>query len=342
MIAISQSEIATWQRCRRKWLITYGLGFVPAEESPVSARMLGTRAHTALEGYYGYGLDPVTVLDLLYRFAIDESPGFEKELRAEHDMAQAMITGYLEWLETDGADAGLLVVKTEADIQVPLPDLPGVALRARMDQVFQRQSDNALSFMDYKTSASFEKHEYLDLDPQLKIYSLVQMLAAGHGAPAPGMQLRPDRPFVDGAMITTLRRVKRTERSKPPYYQRDELRYNMDQLAAAYNRVVSVCREIQEARAALYDGISPAVIMSSGNGWQQAAMRPTPVTSDCAWSCPLSSGLCQAMDDGSDWAAILESSGRFRREDPYEYYRTDALRPIRAKLAGLADSVEGG
>jgi hypothetical protein len=41
------------------------------------------------------------------------------------------------------------------------------------------------------------------------------------------------------------------------------------------------------------------------------------------------------MDDGSDWAGALVSSGRYVQGDPYAYYRNDALRTIREELAKL-------
>ncbi len=62
MITISNTEVNTWQRCRRKWFLAYFLGYQPAVEEVTGHRILGVRVHTALEGYYGYDLDPLAVL----------------------------------------------------------------------------------------------------------------------------------------------------------------------------------------------------------------------------------------------------------------------------------------
>jgi hypothetical protein len=335
MITISNSEIAKWQRCRRSWFLQYFLGVIPAEEAPANVRMQGTRIHASLQGLYGYQLDPLVVLHMLYQLEARKHPDWDAELRAELDVSLAMVEGYLEWVAETGADADLEVVGTEMDVTVPLPGLEGVSLRAQMDQVYRQLSTGLLGFLDFKTG-DLEKHEYLDLDPQFRTYSLIQQLAAGHGIPTPGNEKRPDRPLVDGGMISSLRRVKRTSRSKPPYYQRDFFRYTPEQLQATYRRVLSVCRQIVLARHELgqiYSDGQPD--LEALNRWQQENLPPTPMVHDCKWSCPFASGLCGMLDDGSNWPAMIAGGSRFTQGDPYAYYRRDALRTIREELAAL-------
>jgi hypothetical protein len=280
-----------------------------------------------MEGFYGYQLDPLAVLGLLYRFELEKHPDETEAIVAERDLADAMVSGYLEWLAETGADADLEVVATETDLQVPLPGVEGVMLRARMDRVVRRISDGVLSFADDKTAATFEKHEYLELDPQMKFYALMQHLATRDMENAPA---------VDGGMINTLRRVKRTAKSQSPYYQRDEFRFNPRVIQATHLRVQRICTEITEARQALdwcyTEGKGDLDLV---NSVQATLLRPTPIPHDCRWSCPLAAGLCGMMDDGSDWPGALVSSGRYVQADPYLYYRNDALRTIREELARL-------
>jgi hypothetical protein len=304
---------------------------VPSGEAPANVREQGTRIHTAMQGWYGYQLDPLSVLHVLYGLAMEEHPDWEADLRKEQDVSLAMVEGYLEWAAAEGIDADLEVVATEADIEVPLEGLDGVILRAQLDQVVFRPSRGLLGFLDFKTG-DLKKHEYLELDPQFKTYSLIQRLAAGHGIPWPGSELRADRPAVSGGVIRSLRRVKRTEKSKPPYYQNDEFWYTPEQLSAQYRRILGLCREIAAARAELD-------FRSQGDperltAWLQEFLPPTPVVHDCSWSCPFVT-LCPMMDDGSDWAGALMRSGKYRQQDPYDYYRRDALHGVRAKLAAL-------
>lgn len=323
---ISNSEIATWARCPRQWLLKYFLGLVPAEESAASHRNQGSRVHTALEAYHGYQLDPLAVLGILYRIETERHPEETAELKAEYDMSEAMVSGYLEWLAESGADADWQVVATEADVQVPLPGQPEIILRARMDQVGQRISDGSLAFLDYKTSATFEKHEYLDLDPQFRFYCLIQQMAVGNA----GLE---NPPLVSGGMVTTLKRVKRTARSRPPYYMRDDFWYTPERIESTLLRVQKIASEIKEAREVLseFSGNN----LDRLNYLQRTEVRPVPIVHDCSWSCPFSSGLCTMMDDGSDWIGAALRSGRYRQADPYTYYASNSIRTIREALQEL-------
>lgn len=322
-ITISNTEINTWQRCRRKWFTSYYLAYQPDAEEVTGNRILGVRIHTALEGYYGYELDPLTVLGLLYQFELEASPEFGAELMAERDLASAMIEGYIEWAAQTGADSGFQVVATEADVTVPLPGVEGVNLRAKLDQIVLNEVTGLYSFKDWKTAASFERHEILALDPQFRIYSLIQKLARQPGAP-----------LVDGGHVTTLRRVKRTDRSKPPYFATDEFRYDPETINATLAKVQRIGYEIKHARMALEWAYAP----DGGQGRievlndiQRSLFPPTPILRDCGWSCPFVE-LCPMMDDGSDWAGMLTNSGHYQQGDPYSYYADDPLRRVRAAL----------
>jgi hypothetical protein len=238
-----------------------------------------------------------------------------------------MISGYLEWVAAEGADADLSVVATEAEIVVPLPGVEGVSLKSRMDQVAMQISTGTLGFMDYKTGANFERAQLLRLDPQMKFYSLVQQLAASRAG--------PDHPVILGGWITQLRRVKRTERSTPPYYQRDPFRYNPDEIRSTYLRVRGICGEIARVRARLNTAYAKGGSLDVINELQRSELSPTPIIRDCSWSCPLANDLCGSMDDGSDWPGMLQASGGWKQDDPYAYYRQDPLREVREELSKL-------
>jgi hypothetical protein len=327
-----------WVRCRRTWFLQYYLGFLPAHEVPVGTRQLGTRVHTALEAHYGYQIDPIAVLAVIYRVAIGAAPEYEQELRKEHELAVIMVTGYLEWVQEEAKDANLQVVAVEADVKVPLPGLRGVLLRARMDQVVRDTMTGFLWWLDHKTADGFDSHQLLELNGQFKFYSLVQLLAAG--IPIDGSMPPPGAPVVLGGKINTLRRVKRTEKSKPPYYDRDDIRYNPEVLLSTLAKTQRICGQIVEARRVLDQlyfgypqvngGHPPTIEMI--NEVQRSELFPNQMPRDCSWSCPFSSGLCIAMDDGSDWAGML-ASGRYVQGDPYGYYEKGGIAAIRDELA---------
>lgn len=324
MIEISQSELATWARCPRKWYASYYLGCVPTEEPVCSSRELGTRVHTALEAAQGYDMDPIVVLTVIYQMLLDEHPEVSQDILKERELATIMVSGYTEWLAAEGLDAHLETVATEAEVKVPMPGLDGVLLRARLDAVV-RDSDGFSMFKDYKTADSFERHEILDMDFQMKIYCLITRLLRAAGA--------PEAPDVRGGILDTLRRVKRSSRSQPPYYRRDTFSYNDDVMVSTARRAGKLCTEILHARAVLDAAAARGADLAEVNLIQQTELRPVPLLKECSWSCPLAGGVCTAMDDGSDWPGILTQSGRFRQSDPYEYYRADPLKAIREALA---------
>jgi hypothetical protein len=333
-IAMSQGELNMFARCPRQWMITYFLGFVPAVTVPVGTAQLGIRVHTALEGLYGYDADPLKVLDLLYRTAIEANPDYESELRKEWELARAMVEGYCEWVLMENVDADFKVVSTEEDVKVAVPGLPGVLLRMRLDQVLQQISTGFQFFLDFKTAASFDAHETLELHTQFKTYSVGSYLRAGLDWAQP----HPDfAPVVGGGIIRTLRRVKRTERAVPPFYRHDPFRYNPEQLTATLARIQKIAGEIMTARAHLDSGYAPPYNgdLEVINSIQRYHLRPVPIPADCSWRCPASSGLCVAMDDGSSWPEMLERSGRWRRGDPYAHYEEGGIAGIRDQLARL-------
>jgi hypothetical protein len=323
-IQISNSELFTFQRCLRMWMLKYYLGYVPDAEEVTGSRILGIRVHCALEGYYGYGLDPLVVLHLLYKIALEAFPDYEAALITERDLSSAMVEGYIEWLAETGKDAGLSVVGTETEVTVPLPGVEGVILRAKLDRVQLDEATGLLSFVDDKTAASFERHEILAINPQFRFYSLVQKLAAREV---------PGAPRVLGGVVNTLRRVKRTDRSKPPYYQRDPFRYNETDINSTLLKVTGLAKKIVAARQALdwiyTEGKGDLALL---NSFQALNLPPTVIETDCSWRCPFLT-LCPMLDDGSDWVGSLVRSGHYRQEDPYSYYDRDPLGRVRQMLA---------
>ena len=334
MISISNSEMFTWQRCKRLWFVRYYLGYTPDAEEVTGNRILGVRIHCALQGHYGYGLDPLAVLGVLYQIELDASPEYEAELTAERDLASAMVEGYLEWVASTGEDAGLRVVATEAELELPLPGVEGVSLKAKLDQAVLNETTGLLSFLDFKTAGNFERHEILALNPQFKFYSVMQKLAS-MGWDSLGNSYEPGPggpPRVDGGIIRTLRRVKRSARSKPPYYATDEFRYDPESIASQLAKMQRLGYEIKKARAQLdwcyTEGEGDLELV---NTVQRSLFPPTQIETDCSWRCPLVT-LCPMMDDGSDWAGVLQNSGQFRQEDPYAYYENDPLVRVRQIL----------
>jgi hypothetical protein len=302
MLIISNSEIQTYKTCKRKWYVQYYLERQPRSETvkPVGATWLGTRMHAALEAYYSPELDDIDailahqVLADIYRMDMEQWPEWEEQLGEEFDLASIMLSGYFEWLEDTGNDRQLEVIATEREFIVPFTD--EVAIRGRLDMVVKDRQTGARLFLDHKNVIQFLDEAYLDRDEQAKFYMMLQ-------------RLDPEQKdfWVDGGIFNQLRKVKRTAKAKPPFYKRTTVRHNSNTLNSMYRRTFQVVNEIADLRKQL----------DSGEVSHEQIAYPTP-SKDCSWMCPLASGLCAMLDDGSDWQGYLDNE--WVHVDPYARY----------------------
>jgi hypothetical protein len=329
---ISSTETSVFERCHRQGYLKYYLGIQPADPSPTGTANFGIRWHTAMECFYGLGLDLNRVLDHLYAADIAAYPDYEPELRKDWDMARIMADGYPEWVAAEGKDANLEVVTVEQEVRVPLPGFEGIVdLRAKMDMVVRNTETGLLSFLDHKTG-DFKRHDLLAMDQQMLRYSLIQWLASGQPVPEIGFpqELRDDVPLVNGGIVRTARRVKRTANARPPFYDQAEFRFDQEQMASHLATTQATVAEILAARQRLDQaGGDPRALQRV----QLTALRPNKMLRDCDWSCPFSKGLCQLMDSGTAWMDALVGTGRYVQADPYSYYDRPGAREIAAQLA---------
>lgn len=331
---ISSTETSLFERCHRQWLLRYYYGIQPADPSPVGVANQGIRWHTGMECFYGLGLDLGKVLDHLYATAIADYPDFEGELRTEWEMARIMADGYPEWVAAEGKDASLEVIEVEREVRVPLPGFEGIVdLRAKMDMATRNTETGLLSFFDHKTG-DFKRHDLLAMDPQMMRYSLIQWLASGQPVPQPGFpqQLRDDVPLVNGGIVRTARRVKRTRNARPPFYDQAEFRFDQEQMASHLASTQAVVSEILAARQRLDEAGGDVRALQRT---QLTVLRPNKMLRDCDWSCPFSKGLCQLMDSGTAWMDALVGTGRYVQANPYAYYDRPGAREIAAQMAAV-------
>src|SRR5215469_10422802 len=321
-LAVSGSETDLWDRCRRRWLTEYYWGFLPADPSPLGALNFGNRVHLALEGHFGYGADPLWILDVIYAAEMERHADLADKLAADLEKSKIMVEGLLEWMKAEGHYTSFQVVETEKEVRVPLPGFDGVDLRAKLDQVGRDTGSGLFSFLDWKTGAEFTVAEMVRQSPQMRRYSLIQWLATGHPPPRPGQGLpvpysEGGPPLVLGGIVATLKKVKRSPQSKPPYYQWDPFFHTAEIMATTLLGVQQTVSEILNARRVLDEARDSR---EQVDFIQRSLLKPTWITHDCRWSCPLAKGACGLMDDGSAWVEHFVSSGAYVQGDPYERY----------------------
>lgn len=325
-LIVSNSELGTWRRCPRRWLLGYYFGLLPRKENmaPTGSSILGIRLHAALEGLYGYGIDPIRIIDAIYLKATEEWPAAGADLSKEYDLAFAILEGYHQWLEETGNDRDLKPLAAEQQVVVPVGKIEGVdvSFAARLDVLVERVSTGKWLFMDHKSGASFVKGEMLAIDDQMPFYVMLQRIVAG-------MSVANYAQAVDGGLYNMLKRSKRTARATGPFYERKEVGFNDEQIQACWLRSTKNVTEIIQTRRQL-----DAVFASSEHAdevtrtFAQRWHTPRKSAMDCDWSCNYSL-QCPLMDDGSRWEDAVEHM--FQRGDPYAYYGTSMLDELRAE-----------
>ena len=311
LIIVSNSEIQTFKRCKRKWWLSYYRKLVPIREEVTGVRSVGTRVHAVIAQWYtlqaqgmevdlyteGYG--PLWLHDELVEEDVIKRPDLEQELRKEADLSRAMVEGYFEWLEESGADEGITPVAVEEEVtqEVITPVTKTlVEIRAKLDLRVKYEGAEAEPedmFFDHKSVAEFTTPtKVLHLDEQMLLYDWL---------------LRWKHEFVSGAIYNMIRRVKRTRAAKPPFFERMTIHHSKQQLRSFHFRLMGELEDMIRVREALDNGVDPFSVV-----------YPTP-NKNCHWDCPFFDvcGLIDRPEDDPDhYLALI-----FEEGDPYARYK---------------------
>ena len=298
-IKVSNSEIQTYKDCRRRWYFSYYRRLKPLQQNYTGALALGTRVHGALDIHYSLGvplLEAHSGLVAIDRELLTASFRDTSDLDSEAELGRIMLEGYGDWVEENGIDQELEMISTEEIISMPLLD-GKVILQGKIDMRVRRKSDGVRMFRDFKTSASFTEFASLaHLDEQILTYMTLET----------AQNAEDERS--EGGIFTLLKKVKRTAKANPPFYEQIEVRHNIYTLRAFWQRLHGTITDMLATRAALDAG---------GSHFFHAYPRPS---RDCKWKCPFFA-ICPMMDDGS--AAEQAISDMYNVGDPYDYYKQE-------------------
>lgn len=301
----TNSEMSTYKDCKRRWWLGTYRRLRLRARTVVGAAPLGTRVHKALAAWYvPDGQEQVDPRESLVsaiesdRAALIESLPDDPDVRSttmkdfesEVDLARAMIEGYVEWLAETGADQDLRVIAPEQTISYEFA--PGKSLAGRLDVLVERISDGSHLDLDHKTGDFTTLRRMLPQDEQRLLYEILRRATF------------PDQRS-DGTLLNMIRKVKRTARAKPPFYDRAEARFNHHQIENAWYRVMGTISEIERVTGELDAGASHQVVVPS---------RPT---RDCHWKCEFYP-VCPMFDDGSRAEDMIQSL--YVQGDPLDRY----------------------
>lgn len=299
-VRISNSEIQTFKDCRRRWWLTYYRNMQPKQRDYTGALALGTRVHAALDAFYADGVPLLQAHSSLVekdRITLEAEMRDTSTLDSEAELGRIMLEGYLDWVEENGIDAELEIISTEEKISVPLFE-GEVELQGKLDMRVRRKIDGVRMFRDFKTVGG-SLSDFANLAPmneQVLTYMLLEQMKEG------------EENRSEGGIFTMLKKVKRSARAAPPFYDQIEVRHNIFTLRSFWNRIHGVISDLMRVRKALDDGESHSLVA-----------YPSP-SRDCKWKCPFFS-ICTMFDDGSSAEQALTEM--FEPADPYAYYESD-------------------
>jgi hypothetical protein len=203
-----------------------------------------------------------------------------KDFESEADLCRIMIAGYMEWLEETGADADYTVtLPSESAIAYEFRE--GESLAGRLDAQAVQISTGAHLGIDHKTGDFGDLKSSLRDDDQMLRYEILRRAT------------RPDQRS-DGMLFNMLRKVKRSARANPPFFDRMQVNFNSHQLESAWVRTMGIINDIREVERRLLAGEDHRVVVYKRR------------TKDCSWKCEFFH-VCPMFDDGSRAEDMLQS-----------------------------------
>lgn len=340
-LRLSNSEMATWRRCKRQWYLGVYRGLKPRAFDFGRPTGLGTRVHDVLSLYYDPRIEefnPIGYIRAMAQRDIAEHPTYEDQIHSDADMAEIMIEGYLQWLEETGNDADLRLIAPEAIMEEHIYTWTGddghevpVSLLSKIDARVEREHDGVRFALEHKTVQSLTMAlPLLQIDSQLLTEHLVEYLALKNEV---GDEAASER-RAGGVIYNMFRKVKRSATAKPPFYGREEVRHNINELRSHWTHVVAISKDILSAHQRLKNGESHNVVC-----------YPSPMKT-CSWDCDFFN-VCAMFDDGvSDVEMALNDLfterhhlARYEEPTPFEKYVKE-LNPVLSTIT--AEETEGG
>ena len=308
-LVVTQSDLSLFKTCRRSWYFGTYLGLRLKDQPVIGPLALGTRVHLALQLHYTDGRDLVEAYNQIARDEYEQLVGmkiiFDRTAwESETDLGRIMLEGYVEWVSETGADSDYEVIGAEKKLTHVLK-IPGpygeveVELRGKVDLRVRNLRNGSRLVVDHKTTAHFANlTTTADKNEQLLFYMLLERLT--------DPEHKHEDEWLQGAMLNMLRKVKRGMQSKPPYYDRLEVRKTDNDLRNYWTRLQGMLQDYVR------------VVQMLDNGYDHRfAAYPTAIA--CGY-CPFRHP-CTLTDDGSRIDDMLASL--YTQRDPHERYNEE-------------------
>lgn len=299
-VHISNSEMQTFKQCKRKWMLGNYYGLKKKVEDFDGPLPLGVRIHESLEWWYNqlkkiengeepdnrnpHPVDEYTRLQNKdnKRFLLSPHANNEdkiKKFNNESELGRVMLEGYPEWVAESNADSDIDFDMQEKALSYTPDEFGGrVTLVGKIDGMIRRKYDNSKAILDFKTCQHFTDYRNAaHHSEQLPLYINLERRNS-----------EENDAKVDGGRYRLLKKVKRSARATPPFYEDHDVRFNKKSLNSHWTRVLGTVREMMDLRDRLDNGEDHLYYAypTQKMGWE------------CT-TCPFFDG-CFMLDDGSD------------------------------------------
>lgn len=284
-LVFRQSDLKTWKRCGRKtWLSVFRNLERSGTRGPNKADV-GTACHAGLAAYYTEQ-DPFGAIDAQWtKWQEELEVVATDEWMDVLNLSKIMVEGYVDWVESTGQDAGITFDRVEERIEKFVGTFYGydVFISGAID-LTGTDDLGIRRLYDTKTVDRFEDDPVFQINDQLQTYDWLA-----------------DHKF-ELAVHNRLRRVKRTARSKPPYYERIEIHFTAVQRANFELQLKGTVDAMVRA------------IVDMENGKTHFEVVPPNPTRDCSWDCPFVS-ICPMFNLGDDVEGLIQFA--YKEKKPY-------------------------
>lgn len=291
-LRIRQSELQSFMRCRRRWMLEYRRGLEQARDpnQPKENLSLGSILHLCVDEFW-QGRDPMKLLAKIEQDVIARVDGALSDRWVYvFKYLRPMVQAYVQWTET-GITMQEKVIDSEFVMEVPWGRINGydVVLTGKSDRVVEDLFTNTLAIVDLKKAKAFRTGKTHNF--QLLTYAVMY-------------QRLNSRP-IERLYTEQVKEVLRDGKAKPPFVLRDEMYVNEEMLANQEKHLTALLWDIT------------ACVRTFETTPESSAFYPHP-TGDCSWDCDFLP-VCTSMDDGSDYEYIIETIYRLRpKEDTYQ------------------------
>lgn len=217
MLVLRQSDLKQWMTDRRDFYFGVFENLEPVQQRFSETATIGTFVHEGMKAHYRQSkTSPIAAIGKAAKEEIKKSPILQNEFIAAADFARIIFEGYQEWLAEEAMDQGFKTLQVEERITMLIGTFYDIEVyvSGQVDLVMQ-DYDDLIWILDHKTVDKFTTiMATLPVDFQGQTYDA---LLRSVGIEAVGFK------------HNQLKRVKRTTRAVPPFYNRESVTFNEQQ-----------------------------------------------------------------------------------------------------------------